>query len=81
LRCQGKIPGYETPIGWIPEWDDFNCEGLEPFDEKDFHSAMEFRQEEWRSEIHSQGEFFLKLYHDMPKELMCQRELLMARMA
>jgi GTP-dependent phosphoenolpyruvate carboxykinase len=42
---------------------------------------MEFRQEEWRSEIHSQGEFFLKLYHDMPKELMCQRELLMARMA
>jgi phosphoenolpyruvate carboxykinase (GTP) len=81
LRCQGKIPGYETPIGWIPEWDDFNCEGLEPFEEKDFHAAMEFRQEEWRAEIHSQGEFFLKLYHDMPKELMCQRELLMARMA
>jgi phosphoenolpyruvate carboxykinase (GTP) len=81
LRCQGKIPGHETPIGWIPEWDDFNCEGLDPFEEKDFHAAMAFRQEEWRAEIHSQGEFFLKLYHDMPKELMCQRELLMARMA
>jgi len=42
---------------------------------------MEFQRDEWMAEIMSQNEFFLRLYHSMPKELMCQRELLMARMA
>lgn len=80
-RCRGRIPGHETPIGWTPDWEDFCVEGLEGFTETQFDAAMEFRREEWLAEITSQNEFFLKLYHSMPKELMCQRELLMARMA
>lgn len=80
-RCQGRISGHESPIGWTPHWEDFNTEGLEGFTSEDFSAAMAFRQEEWRTEISSQGEFVLKLYHSLPKELMCQRELLMARMA
>jgi hypothetical protein len=42
---------------------------------------MEFRREDFLTEITSQNQFFLKLYHSMPKELLCQHELLMARMA
>lgn len=80
-RCRGRIPGHETPIGWTPDWEDFCVDGLEGFTESQFNAAMEFRREEWLAEITSQNEFFLKLYHSMPKELMCQRELLMARMA
>ena len=80
-RCQGKIPGHETPIGWIPDWVDFCVDGLDGFTEEQFDAAMEFQRDEWMAEIMSQNEFFLRLYHSMPKELMCQRELLMARMA
>jgi phosphoenolpyruvate carboxykinase (GTP) len=80
-RCHGRIPGHETPIGWTPDWVDFCVEGLDGFDEAQFDAAMEFSREEWLSEITSQQEFFLRLYHHMPKELICQRDLLMARMA
>ncbi len=80
-RCQGRIPGHETPIGWTPDWKGFSTDGLEGFDEAQFDAAMLFRREDWLAEITSQEDFFLKLYHSMPKELMCQRELLMARMA
>lgn len=80
-RCQGRIAGHETPIGWTPHFDDFYVQGLDGFDHAQFDAVMAFHQNEWLAEITSQNDFFLKLYHTMPKELMCQRELLMARMA
>ncbi len=39
-RCQGRISGHETPIGWTPHWEDFNTEGLEGFGREDFEAAM-----------------------------------------
>lgn len=80
-RCQGRISGHETPIGWIPHWEDFNAHNLPGFSQEAFDEAMRFDRGEWLSEIIAQSDFFLKLYHTMPKELMCQRELLMARLA
>jgi len=80
-RCHGRIPGHETPIGWTPDWEDFCVKGLEGFTHDQFDAAMEFRREDFLAEITSQNQFFLKLYHSMPKELLCQHELLMARMA
>lgn len=79
-RCQGRIRGHETQIGWTPEFDDFNTEGLEDFTEEDFEKAMAFDPEEWKDEILSQGEIFLKLYDHLPKELVFQRELLASRL-
>ena len=35
---------------------------------------------EWRTEVSSQGDFFLKIYDSLPKELVYQRELLSARL-
>ena len=80
-RCQGKIAGHETPIGWTPDWKSFSTEGLEGFSKEQFDAVMLFSREDWLAEITNQNDFFLRLYHSMPKELMCQRELLMARMA
>ena len=80
-RCQGRIAGHETRIGWTPHWEDFNTEGLEGFTQEQFDKAMAFVPEEWRAEILSQGELFLKLYDQLPKELVYQRELLAARLA
>jgi phosphoenolpyruvate carboxykinase (GTP) len=80
-RCQGQIAGHETPIGWTPHFVDFNTEGLENFSEEDFATAMHFDQDEWRAEFLSQEELFFRLFHSLPKELMSQRDLFMARMA
>jgi phosphoenolpyruvate carboxykinase (GTP) len=79
-RCHGDIPGHERQIGWTPEHQDFNTEGLEGFDRERFEKCMAFNPEEWKAEILSQGELFLKLYDHLPKELVFQRELLAARL-
>ena len=36
--------------------------------------------EEWRHEVLLQDELFFKLHSDLPKELIFQRELLVARL-
>ena len=46
-----------------------------------FRRVMAFIPAEWRSEILSQGELFLKIYDNMPKELVFQRELLASRLS
>jgi len=63
-----------------PYWEEFNTEGLDDFTEEQFDKAMAFMPDEWRAEILSQGELFLKLYDQLPKELVYQRELLAARL-
>jgi phosphoenolpyruvate carboxykinase (GTP) len=79
-RCQGHIAGHETQIGWVPHWEDFNTEGLPQFTREHFNACMAFNSDEWRTEVVSQGELFLKLYDHLPKELVYQKELLSARL-
>jgi phosphoenolpyruvate carboxykinase (GTP) len=79
-RCHGKVAGHETRIGWIPDFADFNVEGLANFTEADFDKVMKFDRNEWKAELVSQAELFIDLYDDLPKELVYQRELLAARL-
>ncbi len=79
-RCRGSIAGYETKIGWVPHWEDFNTEGLEDFTEEDFKEVMAIRREQWKAELLDQGELFLDLYDSLPKELVYQRELFACRL-
>ena len=78
-RCHGRIPGHETQIGWTPQFEDFDTDGLD-FSEEQFDKAMAFNRDEWKREILSQGELFLDLYDHLPKELVYQKELLAARL-
>ncbi|MFT4175237.1 MAG: phosphoenolpyruvate carboxykinase (GTP) [Luteolibacter sp.] len=79
-RCHGEAVGHETQIGWLPNFEDFNIEGLDGFAEEDFDKAMAFDRKEWKAELVSQGEMFIDLYDHLPKELVFQRELLAARL-
>lgn len=79
-RCTGGAAGHETQIGWIPDFDDFNTDGLEKFDSAAFDAVMKFDRNEWRAELVSQSELFIDLYDHLPKELIFQRELLAARL-
>jgi len=79
-RCRGKADANETPLGWVPGPRDFDLSNMDGFNPQKVAKAQEIDLEEWRKELLSQDELFIKLYSDLPKELIFQRELLVARL-
>ena len=79
-RTHGRADACESPLGWVPGPRDFDLGGMADFDAARLAKAQEIDLEEWRREALSHDELFLKLYADLPKELIFQRELLVARL-
>ena len=79
-RCHGQKDARERSIGWVPRFEDVNVDGLAGMTRERFEAMMNINPEEWRKELVLQNELFLKLYHDLPKEMIYQRELLVARL-
>lgn len=79
-RCHGHSDAREGSIGWAPRYEDINTEGLEGMTRERFAEMMKIDPDEWRRELVLQNELFLKIYHELPKELIYQRELLIARL-
>jgi phosphoenolpyruvate carboxykinase (GTP) len=79
-RVQGRTGAQETPLGWVPRLQDFDLEGIKDFTPEDFQKAQTINVEEWRREVLSQDELFMKIYAYIPKEMIFQRELLVARL-
>jgi phosphoenolpyruvate carboxykinase (GTP) len=79
-RCRGRVPAYETPVGWMPEPADIDVSDLEGYDPKNLAAALTVDLEEWKREVLGQDELFFRLYSDLPKELIFQRELLISRL-
>jgi phosphoenolpyruvate carboxykinase (GTP) len=79
-RCHGRIEAEESSLGWVPNPKTFDLNGLPKFTPEHFEKLQAINEEEWRREIISQEELFMKLYSHLPKELIFQRELLMARL-
>jgi phosphoenolpyruvate carboxykinase (GTP) len=78
-RCHGRTDADETPIGWLPNPKNFDLAGLPTFSTDQFDQVQSLNDEEWRREIIMQDELFMKLHSRLPKELIFQRELLLAR--
>jgi len=78
-RTAGKAYGIETPLGWMPRPADMDLEDL-GITTADFQKLQSINDEEYRAEMLSQEELFLKLSADMPKEMIFQRELLISRL-
>jgi len=79
-RAAGRVGAWETPLGWVPRTQDFPLDGMEGFSAADFEALQNINIEEWRREVLSQDELFMKLYSFLPKEMIFQRELLVARL-
>jgi phosphoenolpyruvate carboxykinase (GTP) len=78
-RAHGEAYAKETIVGWMPRSEDINLEGLD-ITREEFEKIQSVDLEEFKTEIASQQELFLKLAGEMPKELIFQRELLIARL-
>jgi phosphoenolpyruvate carboxykinase (GTP) len=79
-RCRGRVGAHETPLGWVPRTSDFDLTNMENFTAADFERVQNINLEEWRREVLSQDELFMKIYAFLPKEMIFQRELLVARL-
>jgi phosphoenolpyruvate carboxykinase (GTP) len=78
-RCHGRAYAKETPVGWMPRKHDIDTEGLN-ISQADLDLLEQVNADEFKAEIMSQEELFLKLAGDLPKEMIFQRELLISRL-
>jgi phosphoenolpyruvate carboxykinase (GTP) len=76
-RVSGNASATESPLGWVPRYDDLDWRGLK-FSEEDFNNVMKVCRDEWVQEIASHDELFFKLYDRLPRELPNTRDLLLA---
>ena len=53
---------------------------MENFGVAELERAQNINLEEWRREVISQDELFIRLYSYLPKEMIFQRELLVSRL-
>ena len=79
-RCHGRAGADETPLGWVPRAKDFDLSGMDNFSPDRFNEAQSISIEEWKKEILEEDELMFQLHDSMPKELIFQRELLVARL-
>jgi phosphoenolpyruvate carboxykinase (GTP) len=79
-RCRGRADAHETPVGWMPEVEDIDINGLDGYDPAQLAEALSLDVGEWKKEVLLQDDLFFRLYSDLPKELIFQRELLISRL-
>jgi phosphoenolpyruvate carboxykinase (GTP) len=79
-RSRGKSIGIETPLGWMPRYEDMDWRGMENFTKEDFEKVMNLDRDSWIKEIASHDDLFFKLYDRLPKEMTFIRELLVSNL-
>jgi len=79
-RSHGRVGARETPLGWVPRLQDIDLSNMPTFPPERFAQAKKINIEEWRREVLLQDELFMRIYAFLPKEIIFQRELLVARL-
>ena len=78
-RVQGRKRGRETPIGWVPRYEDIDWAGLD-FPRDTFDELMKVDRQAWKQEVLSQESLFIELHDHLPPEMIYERELLICRL-
>jgi phosphoenolpyruvate carboxykinase (GTP) len=78
-RARGRAVGKETPIGWVPRYEDICWRGLD-FSKEKFAQLQAFDRNAWRSEVLGHEELFIELHDRLPPETVYERELLICRL-
>jgi phosphoenolpyruvate carboxykinase (GTP) len=78
-RTKGRALARETPIGWMPRYEDMEWKGMDLSKEK-FEELQKFDRDAWRREVIEHEELFIGLHDHLPKEMVYERELLICRL-
>lgn len=77
-RIHGRAASVESPIGWMPRYEDLDWTGMEWFSKDHFTQLMTVDREVYKKELLSHEELFEKMYDKLPKEFFFMRELLLS---
>ena len=77
-RVRGRVPGTETPIGWMPRYEDIDGEGYRS--EGAVRRAAAVDPALWRQEVIEHEELFIELHDHLPPEMIYERELFICRL-
>ena len=78
-RCEGKVGAKETPIGYVPEVDDLDMEGLD-ISKETLADLLNVDSGIWKEEAAGIEEFYKKFGDHLPEELKKQLDELNARL-
>jgi phosphoenolpyruvate carboxykinase (GTP) len=78
-RVRGRAVGKETPIGWVPRYEDIEWRGLD-FSKEKFEQLQAVDRDDWRSEVLGHEKLFITLHDRLPPETIYERELLICRL-
>ena len=76
-KIKGKSNAVESPIGWMPHYDDIDWTGS-TFTKHEFDAIMNVDREAWKAELLGHAELFERMYDKLPKEFIFMRELLLS---
>ena len=77
-RIIGHGHARETPVGWMPHYEDLNWDGLD-FSFEQWEELMHVDGEALLAQTLGHDELFLNLWDRIPKEILWQRDLLVSR--
>jgi len=75
-RCRGQANAMQTPVGWMPRFEDLDWRGLENFSRGQFAELMSIDRSQWLKELKEHDALFEKLGPRVPRKLQLEREML-----
>jgi phosphoenolpyruvate carboxykinase (GTP) len=72
-RCEGRVGARETPIGFLPRSGDIDLDGLE-IDKDVLDVLLSIDVKQWKTEMHSIGEYLAGYGDRLPVELKQEHE-------
>ena len=77
-RVNGHARSVESPLGYMPRYEDLQWDGMKDFTKEKYTELMTIDRELWLHELILHEELFVKLGDELPKEMIFIRDLLMA---
>jgi phosphoenolpyruvate carboxykinase (GTP) len=77
-RVNGNAAAVESPLGWMPKYEDLDWTGLDSVSREQFYELMSVDRDVWKEELVSHEELFVKMYDRLPKEFPHIRELILS---
>lgn len=76
-RVYGEVVSIESPVGWVPKYEDIDWGSLN-YSLEQYDAVMDVDREAWKKEILAHEELFSMMYDKLPKEFFFMRELLLS---
>ncbi|MCC6145314.1 MAG: phosphoenolpyruvate carboxykinase (GTP), partial [Candidatus Hydrogenedentes bacterium] len=78
-RVHGRARGEESPLGYMPHYEDLEWTGLD-FNVDQFNNVMSVDEEAWEKEIISHDDLFGSMGPRLPREMALLRDLLLCQL-